>query len=235
MKKIIPTLLMASVCCTPVIANADNAMDQFDISVNATLVSDYVFRGISQSDEGVALQSGVDVAHETGLYAGAWGSSVDFNDNDEASVEIDVYAGYAGEINSVSYDIGGIYYLYPGADSSLNYDFFEIYAALGYDFGPMAATVGVNYSPDFYGATGDAVYSHLNIDVPVTEQLSFNAGVGHQTIEDGANYTDWNAGLSYAFDRAEIFLSYHDTDLDEPGECADGCSDRVVVGIGTEF
>ncbi len=66
-------------------AHADN----IDVSANVGFVSEYSFRGIAQSDEHPALQGGFDVSHSSGLYAGIWGSNVDFNDGDQASVEVD--------------------------------------------------------------------------------------------------------------------------------------------------
>ena len=105
-----------------------------DFSTTIGFVSEYSFRGISQSDEHPALQGSVDWSHESGVYAGIWGSNVDFNDGDEASVEADIYAGYSGELEGFTYDIGAIYYAYPGADSDLDYDFVEAALSAGYDF-----------------------------------------------------------------------------------------------------
>lgn len=94
-----------------------------DISGTIGSVSQYSFRGLTQSDEHPAIQGSIDYAHDSGLYAGIWGSTVDFNDGDEASIEADVYGGWSGEYNDVSLDAGLIYYAYPGAENSLNYDF----------------------------------------------------------------------------------------------------------------
>lgn len=216
-------------------ARADTQVGDFTFSGNAGLVTDYVFRGISQSDEGVALQGGFDVGHSSGLYAGVWGSSVDFNDDDEASVETDFYAGYSGEFNGFNYDLGGIYYAYPGADSDLDYDFFEVAAALGYDFDVAALSGSVNYSPNFFGDTGDAVYYATALDVPLPYDLSFTAHAGYQTIEDGEDYADWSLGLGYSIAGFDLSLAYYETDLDEPDECADGCDARIVAGISRSF
>ncbi|MGH1376367.1 MAG: TorF family putative porin [Alphaproteobacteria bacterium] len=219
---------------------SDGEVSPFSFSANTALVSDYVFRGISQSDENVALQGGFDIGHDSGLYAGLWASSIDFNDNDESSVEVDIYAGYSGEISDVSYDVGGLYYAYPGADSSLDYDFFEVYGSLAYDLDIAAVSVGVNYSPDYFGGSGDAVYTHLGVDVPLPYDLALSGGVGYQTIDDNdkfgtPDYTDWNLTLSYEWENVNFFVTYHDTDLDEPSDCADNCEARVVFGISTEF
>ena len=211
-----------------------------EFSANTAIVSDYIFRGITQSDENFAIQGGFDVGHESGLYTGVWASSIDFNDGDQANVEIDLYAGYAGEANSVSYDVGGIYYAYPGANSSLNYDFWEIFASLGYDFDVASASVSVNYSPDYFGSSDDSLYTHLGVDVPLPQNFTVSGGVGHQSIDDNASfgvpdYTDWNLTLGYDWEQFNISLGYHDTDLDEPSECADGCAARVVFAVSASF
>ncbi len=231
--------LVLGLCLAGSAAYADEG-NAIEVSANTAIVSDYVFRGITQSDENFAIQGGFDIGHESGLYAGTWASSVDFNDGDEANIEIDLYAGYGGEVNGVSYDIGGLYYAYPGADSSLDYDFFEVYASLGYDFDVASASVGVNYSPDYFGGSDDATYTHLSVDVPLPHEITLSGGVGYQEIDDNAmfgvpDYTDWNVTLGYGWKNVSFFAAYHDTDLDEPSDCADGCDARVLFGISAEF
>ena len=92
-------------------------------SANVALTSDYVYRGISQSDEGPAIQGGFDYSHSTGWYLGAWGSSIEFFENrggatfacspncKEGSVEVDLYGGNKGSLSKrLSYDAGLLYY-----------------------------------------------------------------------------------------------------------------------------
>lgn len=229
------SVLAVSACIIPVAAHAETQVGDFALSANVGLVSDYVFRGISQTDEGPAVQGGFDVTHSSGLYAGIWGSNVDFNDGDEANVEIDYYLGYANEYQGLSYDLGVLYYTYPGADSDLDYDFVEFSGALGYDFDVVALSGSVNYSPEFFGDTGDAFYYAAAADVPLPYDLSLSAHVGHQDIDDGIDYTDWSLGLGYNLAGFDLSLAYYDTNLDEPSECADGCSERVVFGVSKSF
>lgn len=216
-------------------ARAEEQIGDFALSANVGMVTDYVYRGITQSDEGPAVQGGFDVDHSSGLYAGIWGSNVDFNDGDEAHVETDFYIGYASEFQGFSYDLGAIYYAYPGADSDLDYDFFEVAAALGYDFDFMALSGAINYSPEYFGETGDAVYYAVNVDVPLPYDFSLAGHAGYQTIDEGEDYFDWSIGLDYSVYGFDLALTYSDTDLDEPEECADGCSGRVVFGVSKSF
>lgn len=216
-------------------AKAETQLGDFTFSGNAGIVTDYVYRGISQTDEGPAVQGGFDVGHSSGLYAGIWGSNVDFNDEDEAHVEIDYYLGYSGEVSGFNYDVGALYYSYPGADSDLDYDFWEIAGAVGYDFDVAALSGSINYSPDFFGSTGDAFYYAAAVDVPLPYDFSFTGHAGYQTIDDGEDYTDWSLGFGYAVAGFDLSLAYYDTDLDEPEECADGCAERVVFGVSRSF
>ncbi len=232
---VITVALIGSV--TQSVAGEDYGLD---VSANVGFVSEYSFRGIAQSDENFAVQGGFDVSHETGLYAGIWGSNVDFNDGDEANIEIDLYGGYSGSFKGLNYDIGLIYYAYPGADSSLDYDFWEGSFAIGYDFDLFSTYASVNYSPEYFGDSGDAQYYSLSVDVPLPKEFTLSAHVGYQEIDDNdafgvPDYTDWSVGLGYNFKGFDLSVQYIDTDLDEPEECADGCDSRVIFGVSKSF
>src|SRR5262249_26890266 len=124
------------------------------ISANVGAVTDYRFRGISQSDEGPAIQGGVDYVHDSGIYLGTWASSIDFNDGDEANEEVDLYGGWSGDVGGSTLTVGAAYYWYPGADSDLNYNYYELLAKVGHDFGKVSGSVGVNYSPNYFLDSG---------------------------------------------------------------------------------
>lgn len=229
MKKI---LLATALTLISAPALAQNISGEF--SANVGLTTEYSFRGIDQNDEKMAVQGGFDYAYEH-FYAGVWGSNVDFNAADDANLEVDLYAGFSGDYKGVSWDIGGIYYAYPGSNSGLDYDFYEAAVALGYDFDSFALSGSVNYSPDFFGGTGDAVYSAAYLDVPLPYDFSLSAHYGHQTIDQGTDYDDWSVGLGYSISGFDLGLKYVDTDLDEPTDCADGCEERVIFSISRSF
>lgn len=221
---------------TPALAE-DNIPGDFSTTIG--FVSEYSFRGISQSDEHPALQGSIDWSHDSGFYAGVWGSNVDFNDGDEATVETDLYVGYNGEFNGFTYDVGGLYYLYPGADDDLDYDYAELAFALGYNFDVFALSTALNYSPNNFADSGDAYYLAGYVDVPLTFlpfETALNASVGHQWIDDNdafgvEDYMDWGIGITSNVEGFDVGLRYIDTDLDEPDECADGCDQRVILSI----
>ena len=244
MKSILSLLGVAAALSAGAISSSAQAEDfkglniPGDFSANVALTTDYVFRGISQSNEEPTVQGGIDWSHaDTGLYLGIWGSGVDFTD---ASSEFDLYGGIAGTVGDISWDLGGIYYHYPGSDDNLNYDFWELAVAAGYDFGVAQTSLSLNYSPDYFGASGDSYYLATYATVPLPYDLTLSAHAGHQWIEDNAafgtpDYTDWSLGLGYTVEGFDLGLTYNDTDLKEPGECADGCGARLVFSVSKSF
>jgi hypothetical protein len=134
---------------------------------------------------------------------------------------------------------GGIYYMYPGAAGTLNYDFFEIAGSLGYDFGPAAVTASLNYSPDNFGASGTAYYPKLAVSAPVpaVKGLSVNGYVAKQYIKNetafgSPDYVEWNFGVGYSIAGFDLSLNYSDTDI---SPSADGKKEAVIFGIKRAF
>ena len=156
-----------------------------------------MFRGISQTDEKPAIQGGFDYAHSSGLHAGVWASNVDFQDGDEATVEIDYTVGFGSKLGSnFDWDLTFLYYTYPGAANSLDYDYWELAPTASYDFGVAKANAGIYYSNDFFGGTGTAFYYTVGVDVPLPAGFGIGASFGHQDIDKATNYNDWKVALS---------------------------------------
>jgi len=210
------------------------AQEESSISANLAVTSDYVFRGYTQTGEDPAVQGGLDWADSSGWYVGTWASNIDFGPGDDASIEVDIYAGYGWEANDVSYDVGLLYYAYPGADSNSGYDFIEAYAGLGFDLGAVSLSGAVHYTPDNFGETGTGWHMTSGLSSGLTDALSVDANVGFsQVTEDfGEDYLDWNLGLSYSFSNLALDLRYHDTDAPD---CAGSCDARVVLSLSAEF
>lgn len=205
------------------------------ITGSVALTSDYIYRGISQTDEHPALQGSVMYEHPAGPFVSLWGSNVDFNDGDEASVEIDITAGYAGKVGNFSYKLGGIYYWYPGAEERLGYDFIEAYTELGYDFGFAALQGSVNYSPDFFANTGDAFYFKLGGSVPLPLNFKIGGHIGYQTIQKNTkagipDYWDWGLGVTYSIAGFDLDARYYDTDIN-----IDNGESRFVFSVSRAF
>lgn len=229
-----------SLALAPSIASADSLLtpENFPgtLGANIALTSEYIFRGISQTDDGIpGLQGGIDYSHDIGIHASIWGSNVKFND---AVLELDYSAGFGRTIDKFNFDIGGIYYTYPGAASSLNYNFWEAYGSVGYDFGLFSVGASVNYSPDYFGGSGDAVYSMLSVDVPIGKYFTLGGHVGYQVIDDNAtfgtdDYIDYSVGLSTELVGFGLNLAWTDTDLPD-SQCSDLCG-QVVFTISKSF
>lgn len=218
-------------------------------SANVGLFSEYYYRGISQTDDAPALQGGVDWSAAvdegtgTGVYLGVWGSNVDFNEAagvNGATIEIDYYGGLTGDIGStgLSWDVGFIYYTYPGAAGSLDYDFVEAQGALSYDFGFASATASLNYSPENFGKSGAAFYPKLGVDVPVGKYLTLSAHVAKQYIDDNAtfgvpDYVDYSIGGTVNLAGFDVNLTWSDTDMSE-AECGDACG-MVLLSVSRSF
>ncbi|MEM7192300.1 MAG: TorF family putative porin [Pseudomonadota bacterium] len=218
--------------------------DELELSASTALTTDYVFRGISQTGNNPAVQGSIDASYGI-FYAGMWGSSIDF-----APVEIDYYAGIAPEWMGISFDVGGLFYTYPGADDpGGDFNYFEVKAAASYTFYD-SFTLGVAnyYSPEFFGESGDA--NALELAGEYTFDTIFNffdpsisALVGWQWIDENDtfgtdDYTYWNVGLTLGFmDNFAADIRYYDTDLSS-GECFGGddlCDGRVVGTLSASF
>ena len=240
------TALFIGTGATAFAADGDKDGIPGSFSANVALTSEYFFRGLSQTDDAPALQGGfdyeVEIAKPVSLYAGVWGSNVDFNEAagvDGATVEIDLYGGLKGSIGDtgLSWDAGVIYYAYPGADSSLDYDFVEVQGSLGYDFGVAAVTLGANYTNENFGDSGDAFYPKLAVDVPVGEKLTLSGYVAHQWIDKEdvfgqPDYLEWNLSATYNIVGFDFSLAYTDTDI---GGDPDGADAMVVFTVSRAF
>ena len=121
------------------------------ITGGATLVSDYRFRGISQTDKRVAVQGTFTVQHESGLYATVWASSIDDYIANGGDAEVDLIGGYRKTFSGTTIDGGVLYYYYPGSGTLFGHkyrsDFVEPYISLAHTFGPVTAKVTANYAP----------------------------------------------------------------------------------------
>lgn len=145
MKKTLLATVGLMLAATPAMAQEETK--PFTISGSVGLVTDYRFRGVSQSDEHLAVQGGLTVTHESGLYAGTWGSNLaGWGTFGGSNMELDLILGYKREIVSgVTVDFGATWYMYPGGYKKT--DFIEPYVKLSGSLGPISATAGVAYAP----------------------------------------------------------------------------------------
>ncbi|WP_417484535.1 TorF family putative porin [Maricaulis salignorans] len=178
---------------------------------NVALTSDYIFRGVTQTDGGPAISGGFDVADDSGLYAGIWGSSVDFGD--DTTMELDLYGGYATTLGSWDIDVGGIFYGYPDSPSAGgDQNFWEFYAGVGHALGPVAWDAKLSWSPDFYLESGPAAYIETGLAYEFAAGVALDARIGASRFDDipAADYEDYQIGISgTAFDTVSWDARYH--------------------------
>lgn len=205
-------------------AGAANAQAAPEVAWNIGVVSDYVFRGYTQTDEEPALQGGVD-ATIGAFYVGAWASNVDFGDDTDA--EVDIYGGYRGEAGGFGFDVGVVGYGYVNAPDGADYDYLELKAAASRAIGPATFGAAIYWSPDFFGLDEKATYAEFNTAFSPAEKWTVSAAVGRQWLDVNDDYATWNLGVGYAVtDHVAIDVRYHDTDVDGPLS-----ESRAVAGI----
>lgn len=195
------------------------------------VTSDYDFRGISQTDKDPAIQGSLEYGH-SGFFVGGWASSIDFQFDPGADLEIDLYAGYTHAFNKDTSLTGkAVYYWYPGADTS-DADYWELIAALDHNFGVFSGNLQVAYTPDFFGSTDSGFWLGGGLELPINDWLTVSANAGQQWYSDNAavdvrDYFYANVGATVAWEAFTLDLRYVGTDLD-PGECFTSTTDGTV-------
>jgi uncharacterized protein (TIGR02001 family) len=211
------------------------------LSATTAFTTDYIFRGISNTNQGPAVQPELDLTYGM-FYAGMWGSNTASGDG----VEIDYYGGITPTWGPVTFDIGVLEYTYPGATSEA--DYFEL--KTGASYSPGAWTLGVrNYwAPDFSNVFGNGDAIEGSLAYAFSGKLfnffspSVSGDVGFQSLEKiASDYTYWDAGLTLGFmDRWSADVRYYDTDY-SGAQCvaysdeAHNCDARVVGTIKATF
>jgi len=215
---------------------------QAEVSANIAAVSDYIFRGVSQTSK-AAVQGGLDFSDESGLYAGTWMSNVNFG----GGQEVDLYAGFGAEANGIGYDVNVLYYWYPdsgGDQTGSELDYAEVTGGLS--FGP--ASVSVSYT--IWGETNSGpfedgdLYYKAGVDLPVGDALgnglSSNVFVGYydfnDTSGDAASYLHWGASVAKdAGDFGSVSVNYEQTDGDKNQPVATADGPKIWIGWSKEF
>ncbi|MBU3588644.1 TorF family putative porin [Polynucleobacter sp. 80A-SIGWE] len=204
-------------------AAAPEAPEVSPITANVSLVSDYRYRGVSQSNLKPAIQGGFDYAHESGFYIGNWNSSISWVNNINSgsvasSVEMDFYAGLKKELIGEGFasDLGVLQYYYPTTGNftgtNVNPNTTEIYAAQNYTFGPVTGFLKFSYAvTNTFGNqnSSGSYYPDLTVNYDTgIWGLGVNAHVGYQyiagTVDGTSNsslysYTDWKLGVTKDF------------------------------------
>lgn len=194
---------------------------------NVSAVSDYRYRGVSLSDHKPALQGGLELARETGLYADIFVSTIDEYGEDAmgrgATLETDLTLGWTFEAGPWDVDLAIAGYGYPRG-SAVSYVEFPVLASR--PLGPLLLSVGAALAPNQAHLDRANRYGWLGLDWSVTDRTMIAAQVGH---EDGAfarRKTDWSLGLNWRIGPVDTSLSYVDSSQSGPG---------IVLGLSRRF
>lgn len=218
--------VVSSLAIAVLLTLAPVGMARAGVSGSVALTSDYIFRGVSQTNQEPALQAGLEYAADSGFYVGTWGSNINWLSDlsttqapISSSLELDGYAGYRGKFgDSVGFDVGALYYWYPGDyPSGFNSaDTAELY------FGISAGVFSAKYSyalTDLFGYADSDGSGYLDVAVnwEFVPTWTLNLHGGKQWIENNEDfeYTDWKLGVTRSFDGGfAVALAYTDTDTE---------------------
>lgn len=234
------TVLSAALAVTALAGMPTEA--QAEISANVAVVSDYRFRGISQSNKNPAIQGGFDYAFTNGFYLGTWGSSVNFDSDTvfNGSLELDVYGGWGKEFGENStIDLGYIYYAYPGDDGKTIGNYQEIYA----NYGWRDLSLGIAYSDDYYGDSGKFLYLQANYNWSFAEDWALAFHVGYNDFDediflssDKGHYMDYSIGLTWSVVGVDLGVTWVGSNLKEKDVFGtDWAKDTAVFSISKTF
>jgi uncharacterized protein (TIGR02001 family) len=190
MKKTFPlkSLLVSMAVASSAAFSIAPATTQAEVTGNIGATSNYMWRGLTMSNNKSAIQGGVDYANESGFYLGTWTSSLD------GTYEIDGYLGFGGSAGSVDYDIGYIYYAYPRDDKL---DAGEVYGSVGMSGFTLGGAVTTNEEDNWGEDTGDVyVYGSYGFDISEKSSMSFTVGNQSYAEKDSDSYTHAQVSLS---------------------------------------
>lgn len=201
---------------------ASNSFAENSNQIEFAIVSDYVSRGVSYSDEKIAIQGGISHSHASGVYLGAWSSTVDFNS--DAKFELDVYVGHGLSVEQINVDYGLAYYTYP-QETVLNYG--ELYLGLAYSIFSSKISVSNDYS----GTGGASQYLEVNADWSFNPSWTINGHAGYHRFEKKIgldNYSDVSLGVLTQIYQVDLSVYVANAFSDSFGKIGDA---RVVASV----
>ena len=227
-------------------------------SAALTVVSDYAFGGISQTNRQPAFQpslgyrtSSLIEGQNLWFYLGAWGSNINFASVGPA-IEVDLSLGFKWRTleNKLSFDFGYIRYPFLGVPADLSYNYGEFNFAPAYDFGPAQLGFRIRYSPQSFGDSGKSWSERALLSVPlnflhVNDDIALKVygSVGNQSAErylrygiPSSDYWFWQLGFVVSAYGLDITVAYTDTSIDIAG-CGNttNCQGRFLLGVSKVF
>lgn len=242
---IIKSFVLGAALAAALAVPAQAGDNKLALSGVASFTTDYMFRSISNSGNGPAVQPEFDLTYGI-FYAGIWGSNVSSAINPTSGIEIDYYAGITPKWKNVTFNIAGLYYTYPGTN---NIDYFELKTGASWTGGNWTLGIANYWSPDYAqtGLESDALEG--SVAYAFSGKLfnffspTISATVGEQWYESPIpDYTYWNAGLTLGFlDHWSADIRYYDTADYSRADCfalignTNACDARVVGAVKATF
>ena len=226
----------AALVATPAMAQ------EVSISGNAAITSEYRFRGVDLSGGNIAIQGGIDVGHESGIYVGTWGSSLDEDTVGYGHTELDLYGGWSGDLTEgLGFDVGVIAYMYPDAGPG-DFDYIEFYSSISPSVGPVDLTIGVAYAPEqdsLGGSDNFYLYGDVGFGIPDTP-LSVSGHLGYTdgflTYTPDSKALDWSIGVDLAIgDVASVSAAYVGAEGDYAPGAYEFTDDAFVLTLAASF
>ncbi|MDH3611925.1 MAG: TorF family putative porin [Gammaproteobacteria bacterium] len=221
-----------------VIAAVSADVHAADLNGYALLTTDYVRRGVTQSDSSGAVQLGVELALDSGLYFGVWGSTVDIHNGPDQhrDLESNYYIGFTYDV-ARRWTVGAnvVSYRYPGADTYFDYDYIEYSLNANFD---DRIWIEYAYSPDLYDSGEETHNLEISSEWAIAGHWSLSAGLGYYdpSALTGSAYSYWQTGVTRRFDRIDVDLRYHDSSRSIPiVSTPDRAKARVALSIRFPF
>lgn len=218
--KLTPTLLILALSAAALPAFADEPAPAADpLSFNIGAISDYRYRGISQTRLKPALQGGIDYAHSSGFYVGTWASTIKWikDAGGSGDLEWDLYGGYKTEVApGLTVDVGVLQYYYPSNKLATSANTFEVYGAVTY--GPVTAKYS-HGTTNLFGVpdSKNSGYFDVSAAFDLGDGMTLTPHVGHQTVKHNsvASYTDYSITLAKDFSGLVLSAAVVGTDADK--------------------
>lgn len=248
-------ILLAGASLAPLTASAQTAApaaapaSPHTFTGNATIASEYIYRGIAQTNRKPAIQGGFDYSHADGFYMGLWGSSITWLSDVNAwpgaaaaigagttqaissGVEIDLYGGFKGNIGKSdwTWDVGLLHYNYPGSFPSAlvpkNPNTTEVYGAIGWKFVSLKYSHAVTdifgwFHPTTLENSKNSGYLDLGLNYDLGDGWGVNAHVGHQSIKNFSDASYTDAKIGITKDLGFGVLGVSAISTNARGDCS---------------
>ena len=214
------------------------AASSADFSGYVTATTDYVRRGVTQSDSDPALQLGVDYSFDSGIYIGAWGSTVDISSfaGSQRDLELTYYVGYIFDA-SHRWTVGAnaVVYTYPGMTGRTDYDYIEYALTTNFE---DTFWFEYAYSPNLYNTGSETHNYEFYVERPAFSKWFVGGGAGYFDVSrlSGTGYGYWQLGLTRAIGQFEFDFRYHDTNRSVPFiSTPDRSESRAVFSVSFSF